>query len=176
MFFWFFFVCYVILLLLLVGKQTGMCLTKFTLPYGDGRRRDRTQPQATRRIESADTDPYHSIKVSPVEGPLVFTPDLTQATVTVGQVQYFQTKLKLAPGHTLYQLDTDFSFSRPGAVLGFYLEHLELFNETVEDLQHRDGPFLVELKPNEVLSISVRNRGSEPLSIDRLVVKFTKKR
>jgi hypothetical protein len=178
MFFALLVIVYILILLLIVGKQTGLCFSKFGLPYGDGVRRQAPSTE-TRRIENAETDVYKNLRRCSVKGPFIFTPELGNATVNPNTTAYFQLVLKL-DREGLFLLECDFQVTSQGsaALVGLYLDHVEYFNQVVDTSGSKcsDGPFLVKIKPNEVLTVSVRNRSSEPLIINNFGLRLHKKR
>jgi hypothetical protein len=181
MIFWLILLVYVVFIIVFV-KQSGF--SKFPLFYGDGRRREQQATgQDTRRIASADHDPYSDLTLCPPEGPLVFVPQFKSSPIGPGELRYFQTRLKL-PRDALYSLDFSISFqtttsgagSAVSAVVGLYLGHLEYFNEQLDSGVFSAGPFLVEATPNEVVTVSVRNRqepDTEALRIETCSLGFT---
>jgi hypothetical protein len=160
---------YVVVVVCLVVVQCGYY--KLPSPYGGGQPRERAVP---RRVSDPARDQYADLTKCPPEGPLVFTPEFESTEVAAQAVRYFQTRLSL-PREKLLECTSRLEFSAPGAVVGFYVGHLEFFNSVASSTTHESEPFLVDAKPDDVVTLSVRNRGSEPLRITAWKISFERR-
>lgn len=160
---------YVVFIACFYLVQFGYC--KFPAAYGGGSQRE---PAVPRRVSDPNRDQYAELVKCPPEGPFVFVPEVQNADVAPNAVHYFQTRLKL-PRDRVFECATKLVFSHPGALVGFYVGHLEFFSDVVSGTVHDSDPFIIDASPDAVITLSVRNRGSEPLTIAAWHLTLTRK-
>jgi hypothetical protein len=134
-----------------------------------------TTNSAGNQTQEDDDDTYEHIPLCDPAGPFIFVPVLVKATIDRDQITHFQTRLKVPVDRT-FEMTAFITVSEASNVIvGLYLGHLEYFNQALETLQLTAGPFQVEVKPEEILTVSVRNRGTTPVVVDSFGVSFVQK-
>lgn len=148
---------------------------KFPEAYGGGSARE---PARTRRVLDPARDQYADLVKCPPQGPLVFKPEFASLEIPPETVRYFQTRLSMSR-EQLLECSTKFEFELDSCseapLVGFYVGHLEFFNTVASGTGHESEPFLVDARPDDVVTVSVRNRGAQPLRIRTWRVTFSPK-
>ena len=148
----------VILILVCVSAAAGTS----SLPYATGVQQQRGRTQyANRALANISTGqqvqtPTDGTPVCDPDQPLVFFPELAGASLPPVSINYFQTALKM---HTdrVYDFSATFTFSQPGCMLGIYVDQLEFVHTPVVDKDVTLGPFEIQVKPGDMITLSMRN-------------------